>query len=110
MHKYSKAIGFGGDISGYSATGSLNMQTRPARTKNSEMTIANLGRLIKKAANMIHSLSALHLLGCFQLSQFVPSQGDRLGEVRRLAQSGILRHQYQQAEFCDQWLEGSSFL
>lgn len=31
------------------------------------MTIANLGRLIKKAANMILSLSARHLLGCFHL-------------------------------------------
>ena len=42
----------GGDTSGYSAIGSRNMQTDPASTKNSEMTIANFGRLMKSAENM----------------------------------------------------------
>src|SRR5262245_59719928 len=40
----------GGAISGYSATGSWTMATRPMMTMRMEMTIATIGRLMKNLA------------------------------------------------------------
>ena len=62
----------GGDTSGYSAIGSRNMQTSPESTKNSEMTIANFGRLMKIAENMVNPLFAYFAGSAFPTGFTVP--------------------------------------